>query len=197
MLQTFFTNAVTIFFLMDSIGTIPIFMGLTKDVSAKRRVRMALVASVIAGITVLVFALFGRAILDQFGVSIAALRIGGGLLLLYISFEMIMAGQEMHRGSGETARSITVSPLAIPMLAGPGSMSYAMVAYVNAHGADRLAVISAIVAASAVGAVFLALSGVLTRLLGKEILRGVERLAAILLAIIAAQMIMVGVKAFF
>ena len=196
MMQTFFTDAVTIFFLMDSIGTIPIFMGLTKDVSARRRVRMALAASVIAGITVLVFALFGRAILDQFGVSIAALRIGGGLLLLYISFEMILAGQTMHKGTPET-RSIVVSPLAIPMLAGPGSMSYAMVAYVNARGADRLAVILAIVAASVLGAVLLALAGVLTKLLGKEVLRGVERITAILLAIIAAQMIMVGVKAFF
>lgn len=196
MMQTFFTDAVTIFFLMDSIGTIPIFMGLTKDVSARRRVRMALAASVIAGITVLVFALFGQAILDQFGVSIAALRIGGGLLLLYISFEMILAGQTMHKDTPET-RSIVVSPLAIPMLAGPGSMSYAMVAYVNARGADRLAVILAIVAASVLGAVLLALAGVLTKLLGKEVLRGVERITAILLAIIAAQMIMVGVKAFF
>lgn len=196
MLQTFITNAVTIFFLMDSIGTIPVFMGLTKDTSSRRRVRMALVASIIAGATVLTFALFGRAILNQFGVSIAALRIGGGLLLLYISFEMILAGQTMHKDAPDT-RSIVISPLAIPMLAGPGSMSYAMVAYVNARGADRLAVVLAIVVAAIVGAILLALAGILTRLLGREVLRGLERITAILLAIIAAQMIMVGVRAFF
>lgn len=195
-MQTFLTSAITIFVLMDSIGTIPIFMGLTSHVSPHRRVRMGLMASLIAGVVVLVFALFGQAILNQFGVSIGALRIGGGLLLLYISFEMLFSGQSMYKDALDT-RSIVISPLAIPMLAGPGSMSYAMVAYVNTDTTGRMAVILAIVVASAAGAVLLALAGAITKFLGKEVLRGVERIAAILLSIIAAQMIMLGIHAFF
>lgn len=159
--------------------------------------RMALYASLIAGLIVLVFALFGQEILHQFGLSIGALRVGGGLLLLYISFEMILAGQSMHHTDTPDTRSIVVSPLAIPMLAGPGSMSYAMISYVNADGAGRMAVIMAIIAASAAGAVLLVFASTITRLLGKEALRGLERITAILLAIIAAQMIMVGIKSFF
>ena len=179
-MQTFFTDAITIFFLMDSIGTIPIFISLTKNVSERRRMRMGLYASLIAGVIVLVFALFGQAILDQFGLSIAALRLGGGLLLLYISFEMILAGQSMHHTDTPDTRSIVVSPLAIPMLAGPGSMSFAMISYVNADGAGRIGVILAIIAASIVGAILLAFAGAITKLLGKEVLRGLERITAIL-----------------
>jgi multiple antibiotic resistance protein len=157
---------------------------------------MGLYASLIAGIIVLAFALFGQAILHQFGLSMGALRLGGGLLLLYISFEMIFAGQSMHSDTPDT-RSIVVSPLAIPMLAGPGSMSFAMISFANADAVGRVGVVLAIIAASAVGAILLALAGEITKLLGKEALRGIERITAILLAIIAAQMIMLGIKAFF
>lgn len=195
-MQLFIADTITIFFLMDAIGTIPVFLALTKDNSAAKRMRIAFNASLIAGVIVLGFALFGQTILEHFGLSIGALQVGGGLLLLYIAFEMIFAGQAIYDNATDT-RSVTVSPLAIPMLAGPGSMSFAMIAFVGSSGTGRISVVMAIAAATALGAILLALSSVISKLLGREVIRALEKITAILLAIIASQMIMTGIKSFF
>jgi multiple antibiotic resistance protein len=188
--------AITIFFLMDFIGTIPVFISLTRERAHKEKIRIAVLSSIIAGLIVLIFALLGQAILAHFDLSIEALRVGGGLMLLYIAFEMIFTGQSMYDRATDT-KSIIVSPLAIPMLAGPGSMSFAMISYVDANGFDKMLVLGAVILASLTGACLLSFSAVISRALGKEPIRGLEKITAILLAVIACEMIMSGIKGYF
>jgi multiple antibiotic resistance protein len=195
-MQLLLTTAITIFFLMDFIGTIPVFISLTASKSHKEKMRIAILSSIVAGLLVLLFALLGQSILHRFDLSLEALRVGGGLLLMYIAFEMIFAGQTIYEKSTDTT-NIIVSPLAIPMLAGPGSMSFAMILYVGANSIDKILILLAIVLATIVGALVLTFSVYLSKLLGREPIRGIEKVTAILMAVIASQMIMSGIKGYF
>lgn len=187
--------AIPIFFLMDFIGTIPIFMSLTKDYTPKKRIRVAVLSSFIACVIVLVFAILGEHIMNYFGLSTASLKVGGGVLLMYIAFEMIFSGKTVYEHADKT--NIVVSPLAIPMLAGPGSMSFAMVSFIQLQGSEKVLVPIAILIVFVFGASLLSCSSVLNQILGKEFIRGLGKVTAVLLAVIASEMIMSGIKLYF
>lgn len=180
---------------MDYIGTIPVFISLTNKISKKEQIKTGIQASLIACLIILFFSLGGKSIMDYFGLSIASLKIGGGLLLLYFSFEMIFSGQFFYEKS--YSQNITVSPLAIPMLAGPASMSFAMISFVEAANNEKLLIPIAILIVSIIGSVTLAFSSLINQILGKEFIRALEKLTAIILSVIASQMILDGIKLFF
>lgn len=187
---------IPLFLLMDFVGTIPVFLSLTKNAGRKERTKIAVWSSLIAGLIVAFFAVSGNSILSYFDISIEAVKIGGGLLLLYIAFEMIMSGKLGYENV-EDIKSITVSPLAIPILAGPGSMSFAMISYLGLEGVEKIYFLAAILAVSLAGAIILAVSSRINDLLGKEFMRGFEKIMAIIISFIAVQMIMDGIKAYF
>jgi multiple antibiotic resistance protein len=187
--------AIPLFFLMDFIGTVPVFVSLTRKRTHQNRLHVAIYSSIIAGAVVLLFAVLGEYILGYFELSIAALKVGGGLLLIYMAFEMIFTGQEAYIDSDDS--SLIVSPLAIPMLAGPGSMVFAMIKFLELDGVNKLMIPLAILAVIVVGAATLAVSSYLDKVFGKEFIRGLEKLTAVLLAVIASEMVMEGIKLYF
>lgn len=195
-MNTLFSFVIPLFILMDFIGTIPVFLSLTNHVSSKERFRIAILASLTAGGIVLAFALIGQVILQYFSLSIEAIRVGGGLLLLYIAFEMILSGQSMYAQTGERDH-IIVSPLAIPMLAGPGSMTFAMISWLELPGMEKAYLIGAIAIVSILGAIILSLSTLIHKLLGTALTRGLEKITAVIVSFIALEMIMSGIKQYF
>ena len=188
--------AIPLFILMDFIGTIPVFISLTQGAGQGKRIRIAIFASLLAGAIVLVFALGGNFILSYFSISVEAMKVGGGLLLLYIAFEMILAGQSAYK-EADTKRGVVVSPLAIPMLAGPGSMSFALLAFLGATGLQKVNIILAIAITSIAGAVVLSLSTAIHKFCGEEFTRGLEKVTAVIISFIAVEMIMSGIRAYF
>ncbi|HPF06908.1 MAG TPA: MarC family protein, partial [Spirochaetota bacterium] len=162
------------------------------------RIRIAFSSSVIAGSIVLLFSVLGQEIMTYFYISINAVKVGGGLLLLYIAFQMILSGQLNYENNPpESRRSIIVSPLAIPMLAGPGSMTFGMISYLKLQGAEKFYLITAIVTAVVAGALLLSISAAIDRLLGQEFTKGLEKIMAIIVSFISLEMIMSGVKGYF
>ena len=154
---------VTLVVIMDPLGSAPIFITLTAGRPVAARRRAALEAAAVADGLVVVFALFGRLILDYLHVSVESLTIAGGMLLLLVALQMLR-GEEMAQP--ETA-NVALVPLATPLLAGPGAIAAVMVLtrrYEDAPG--RIGVILGIVAVVVVVAVGLLLADQIARCCG-------------------------------
>ena len=181
------TALVTLLVTLDPPGLAPVFIGLTLGMTRAAKREVALRASIIAFVILAAFALGGRFVLEAIGVTIPAFRIAGGLLLFYIAFDMLFALKAERRSEIATdamaidhIRNIAAFPLAIPLMAGPGSITATMLLADRASGdwftlAGLLAIIALAMAVSFVA--FLAaerISGllgttgsvVLTRMLG-------------------------------
>lgn len=198
MTAKFLSLFIPMFILMDFIGTLPLFISLTKKFSQREKVRIAFSSSAIAGVIVLVFSILGRQIMNYFNISIEAVKVGGGLLLLYIAFQMILTNHSADEKSDPLKlKNITVSPLAIPMLAGPGSMTFGMISYLGLYQWDILYLFASIISAVIIGSILLSASSFIERLLGTEFVRGMEKIMAILVSFIALEMMMSGIKAYF
>jgi len=182
---------VTLVVIMDPLGSAPIFITLTAGRPIAARRRAALEAAAVAGGLVVVFALFGRLILDYLHVSVESLTIAGGMLLLLVALQMLR-GEEMTQP--ETA-NVALVPLATPLLAGPGAIAAVMVLtrrYEDAPG--RIGVILAIVAVVVVVAVGLLLADQIARLLRPSVIQLLTRVLGLLLSAIAVQFIIDAVK---
>ena len=136
--------------IVDPVGLVPLFLGITANRSDAERKRIARNAVLLAGVIIILFGLGGRPLLDYLGVSIDALRIAGGVLLFKLAFDMILAHRERtteaERDEAEEADDVTVFPLAIPLLAGPGAFATVLVFVARADGqADYLGVLLAAV----------------------------------------------------
>jgi multiple antibiotic resistance protein len=155
-----------------------------------------------------VFALFGQPILNQFGVSLAALQVAGGIILLMIALEMTLAKRpgatklsakesEEAESKAEAHAEITVFPLATPLLAGPGAMTSAIVLAAGTKGELKLlaSVVAAIVAVMIVTLVFLLLAQEVHRIIGVTARKVIVRVFGVLLAAIAVQSIFNGIAA--
>ncbi len=198
MTAKFLSIFIPMFILMDFIGTIPLFITLTKKYSQRDKIRIAFTASVIAGTIVLIFSILGRQIMNYFNISLEAVKVGGGLLLLYIAFQMILSNHSSDEKSDPVKlRNITVSPLAIPMLAGPGSMAFGMISYLSLYGWDKLYLFISLLTAVIIGSLLLSASSFIEKLLGTEFVKGMEKIMAVLVSFIALEMIMNGVKSYF
>jgi multiple antibiotic resistance protein len=123
----------TIFFVVDPIGLVPIFISMTQADPPEKRVSIARRASIAAGLILLVFAIFGKIIFSAFGITLAAFRIAGGVLLWFIAMDMVRARTTRVKTTPEEEQEgiekedVALIPLALPMLAGPGSISTVMV----------------------------------------------------------------------
>jgi len=171
---------VTLVVIMDPLGSAPIFITLTAGRPVAARRRAALEAAAVAGGLVVVFALFGRLILDYLHVSVESLTIAGGMLLLLVALQMLR-GEEMAQP--ETAN------------AGPGAIAAVMVLtrrYEDAPG--RIGVIVGIVAVVVVVAVGLLLADQIARLLRPSVIQLLTRVLGLLLSAIAVQFIIDAVK---
>jgi multiple antibiotic resistance protein len=193
--KLFGETIVTLFVIMDPPGTLPVFLALTSSMPAVRRVRAARQAVVVSLLVIVLFAIFGQALLDYLGVSLPALKAAGGLLLLLIALELLTGRQQ----DPEKTEGVNIAfvPLGTPLLAGPGAIVATMV-FVNRSdsGADRFAVALGIVAVHLVLYLTMRFAGVLHRLLRDSGVTLVTRIAGLLLSAIAVQLVADAVRAF-
>jgi multiple antibiotic resistance protein len=189
--RAFVEAFVTLVVIMDPVGSAPIFISLTAGRSPAARRRAALEAAGAAGGVVVVFALFGRLILDYLHVSVESLTIAGGLLLLLVALQMLR-GEDMAQPN---TANVALVPLATPLLAGPGAIAAVMVLtrrYEDAPG--MIGVLLAIVAVVVVVAVGLMLADRIARLVPPSAIQLLTRVLGLLLAAIAVQFIVDAIK---
>jgi multiple antibiotic resistance protein len=196
---------VTLLVVVDPVGLVPAFLAVTEGLSAKSRREVALRACLIAGAILIGAALVGDWLLRQLGITLPAFRIAGGLLLFAVAFEMVLGlrlrrdAKDAEQAVEENARDMAAFPLAIPLMAGPGAITATIL--LAGQAAYRLAWLAAllmvvIVAMAACLASFLAAQriGKLLGVTGNVVL---SRLLGVILAALAVQYIVDGVRAAF
>ncbi len=194
--QLFFSTFFTLFVILDPPGLLPVFLGLTRTASARERNSVAWRATVVALAVIAGFALFGRYILAYLHITVASMQVSGGLLLGLVAFELLM-GKSDGELNLEPQRHVSVVPIGIPLLAGPGSIVAMMVAVDRADGLAGYATLAAaLTAAMAAVWLFLRFASGIRRFLGDAGTTLLSRIAGMLLAAIAVQMIVDGVLGF-
>ncbi|WJH39948.1 MarC family protein [Aliirhizobium terrae] len=190
---------------LDPPGLAPVFLGLTVGMTAAQRRQVALRGSIIAFGILTVFALFGAGVLGLLGISMGAFRIAGGLLLFWISFEMVFERrQERKEKTSQAAvtidhlRDLAVFPLAIPLIAGPGAIS-ATVLLAGTFTApfDRALLIGVLALMMVTLYLTLLLAEKLDRFLGVTGRAILTRLLGVILAALSVQFVVDGVRAAF
>jgi multiple antibiotic resistance protein len=193
--QLFVEGFVTLFVIMDPPGTIPLFLALTANLRPGERRRAAWQAVAVSLAVIVAFALFGQAILNYLNISLAALQGAGGLLLLLVALELLTGKLDDPQTS--QGGNIAMVPLGTPLLAGPGAIVATMVFVQGSDDLpDFLAIGLAIMAVHLVMWAFLRYSVVIRRLLKDSGILLVSRIAGLLLAAIAVQLVAEAVRAF-
>lgn len=193
--QLFGEAFVTLFVIMDPPGTVPIFLALTGTLRTAERNRAALVAVLVALGVIVAFAVFGQAILDYLGISLPALQTAGGLLLLLVALQLLTG--ELDDPTTPATGNVAMVPLGTPLLAGPGAIVATMVFVQRSdEAADYLAVAAAIVAVHLLLWIFMRFSAVILRVLRESGILLLTRIAGLLLAAIAVQLVADAVRAF-
>lgn len=203
--ELFLSAFVTFFVVIDPPGCAPIYAGLTKGASAAQARAMALRATWIASIILLIFALFGKELLAALHIELNSFRIAGGLMLFFIAFDMVFEKRTQRRESRAEKiaatpeiEDVSVFPMAMPMLAGPGAIAAVMLLMNEADGwPEKLEVLAALGAVLAITAAALVAAGPLIRLLGDKVEAVITRLLGVLLAALAAQYVIDGLKGSF
>ena len=202
MIELFGSALVTFLVIIDPPGCAPIFASLTRGATAADRRSMAIRSCVIAWIILMFFALLGRPMLNALGISLASFRIAGGILLFYIAVEMVFERRTQRRegraqsieGTPE-AQDISVFPMAMPMIAGPGSIASAMLWVSRAEKPTHIAVVlAAITVVIVLTLVTLLAAGPLMRLIGEKIETVITRILGVILAALAAQFVIDGLR---
>ncbi|WP_020592291.1 MarC family protein [Kiloniella laminariae] len=198
------TAFVTLFVIIDPLGLLPIFIGLTQGSNAAHKRRMALKGTLIGGCILVFFALFGDRFLDLLGVSLSAFRISGGVMLFIIALEMVFDKRTQRRehnagelkGAKKTHEDISVFPLAIPLISGPGAIASVML-LMSANKNDLLAqgvVFAVLAGVLGLCLILFLLAGRLEKLVGDTITHVISRVLGIVLAALAVQYILDGLK---
>lgn len=212
MTELFLSAFVTLFVVIDPLGCGPIFAGLTSGASDAHRRVMAVRSTLVAAVVLILFALVGRPFLQVLGIGLDAFRIAGGIMLFLIALEMVFEKRTQRRteraegvvrDAAEAHRPIehedvSVFPMAIPMIAGPGSIATVMLMMARAHDWEQTAVVmAALVAVMLLMLVSLLGALVLMRLLGARLEATISRLLGVILAALATQFVIDGLKASF
>ena len=201
MIETASLALATFFATISPIDIAPVFAALTANRTQKYKRLMAIRATLIATIILLVFALVGELLLASLGISLAALRTSGGILLLLIGIDMVFA-----RSSGITStteeedqeatlkQDISIFPIATPLIAGPGAMGAAILLMANAEGdlALQAVVIGSLLAILLLTGITLLLAGKIQHMLGVTGMNVISRVIGVLLAALAVQFIFDG-----
>jgi len=205
MLELFLSAFVTLFVVIDPPGCAPIYAGLTTDASPKHRRDMALRACAIAGLILLFFLLVGQDLLAALHIELDAFRIAGGIMLFLIALDMVFEKRtqrreeraEKVRGTPEI-EDVSVFPMAMPMLAGPGAIASVMLLESTADSVTgTLVVLAALAAVLLLTLLALLAASPLMRLFGARVEAVLTRLLGVLLAALAAQYVIDGVRGSF
>jgi multiple antibiotic resistance protein len=200
----FFVQAlVTIFVAVEPVALVPAFAALTARMEAAERRRTAVNATLIAGGVLIVFAIAGRAVLDALGIGLPAMRIAGGLLLLLLAIDMVFARESGLRSTTATEQAetltrhdVTVFPLAVPLIAGPAATTAMVLLMGEAKGsiARQALVLAILCGVLGVALLVMLAASRLMRSLGVTGVNVVTRVLGILLAALAVQFMLDGLK---
>ena len=205
MLDLFISAFVTFFVVIDPPGCAPIYASLTKGATEAQRRSMAIRAALIAAGILLVFALFGEQLLGALHIELNSFRIAGGVMLFLIAIDMVFEKRTERREDRaqkiiETPEieDVSVFPMAMPMIAGPGSIASVMLLMSQNEGLDRsIIVLSALGAVLVLTLLALVAAGPIMRVLGSKAEAVITRLLGVLLAALAAQFIIDGLRVSF
>ncbi|MBV9380967.1 MAG: NAAT family transporter [Streptosporangiaceae bacterium] len=196
-MKFFWEAFVTLVVITDPPGIVPVFLGLTRGQPAAARARLAWQAAVVAFGVIVAFALFGRQILVYLQVGLPALQGAGGLLLLLVSLQLLTGTSEEPTSQQRARANVAFVPLGTPLLAGPGAIVATMLFVQRADGvADYTVIGLGILAVMVIVWLVLRFSGVIVRLLRPGGIEVLTRIAGLLLAAIAVQLIADAVGAF-
>jgi len=193
---------VTMLVVVDPVGLVPTFLALTDGVSRKFRREIALRACLIAGAILIGTALIGDWLLRNLGISLPAFRIAGGLLLFVVAFEMVLglrlkhSTQDAEQAAEEHFHNMAAFPLAIPLMAGPGAITATILLAGQAQFRPEWLAVLMVALLVAIGACFLCFAGGdrIARLLGVTGNVVLSRLLGVILAALAVQYVVDGVR---
>jgi len=194
---------VTLLVVVDPVGLVPTFIGITDGLSDSLRREVGLRAALIAGAILIGAALIGNWLLSVLAISLSAFRIAGGLLLFSVATEMVLGvrmrreGEVAEQAMEEHARNIAAFPLAIPLMAGPGAITAMVLLAGRTEGSSLLLALLIAVAALVPAACYLAFLSAsrLGRILGVTANNVLSRLLGVLLAALAVQYVVDGIRA--
>jgi len=206
MLDLFTSAFVTLFVVIDPPGCAPIYAGLSAGASRAQAIAMAARACLIATGILIVFALFGEDLLGALHVELNAFRIAGGIMLFLIALDMVFEKRTQRREERAEkikanhpppeVEDVSVFPMAMPMLAGPGSIATMMLLTSRAQGTQQTAIVlGAMLTVMVLSFLALAAAGPIMRVLGDKVEAVITRLLGVLLAALAAQYVIDGLKA--
>ena len=202
MIELFTSAFITLLVIIDPPGCAPIFASLTRGADQAHRRRMAMRSAAVAWSILIFFAFLGEPMLRTLGISLASFRLAGGIMLFMIALDMVFEKRTERReerakeieGTPE-ADDISVFPMAIPMIAGPGSIASVMLLVGRADGVAQWAVVlGAMTLVILLTLLALLASGPLMRLIGVKIEAMITRILGVILAALAAQFVIDGLK---
>jgi multiple antibiotic resistance protein len=201
-IELYISSLITFFVVIDPPGCAPIYAGLSAGASTLQKRAMAMRAVGVAAAILFVFALFGEALLKGLGISLASFRIAGGIMLFLIALEMVFEKRTERRedraakvANDPEVEDVSIFPMAMPMIAGPGSIASVMLLMSRNSGIERSAVVlGAMVTILLLTLVALLAAGPIMRILGAKIEAVITRLLGVLLAALAVQFVLDGLS---
>ncbi len=202
-----FINSFILFFVtIDTIGNIPFFLSLTEDAKIKQRNQIAIKSIVIAFFIMITFAYAGRYLLEAIDVSLDSLKIAGGIILMFLAIDILFEKRKKRREKRveealdeQSFDEIIVFPIAIPFIAGPSALTTVILLIGNysINTEFQIPVILALIAALVVSLILMIGASFIVKFIPKQILHATARVMAFILAALATQFIIDGIKASF
>lgn len=195
-LFTFSISVLTAFFaIMNPIANTPIFIGLVDGQNSKQKKKTAKTACITAFLIVTAFIILGKYIFEAFGITIPAFKITGGILLFYVGFEMLQSQKsKINHNHTEVDESIAISPLAIPILAGPGTIVTAMNFVTDGDYLHIGILITGFALMIGLTYLFFNLSDKVVSFLGTNLITVIRKIMGLILAIMGTGMAIEGIK---
>ena len=206
MFATFINSFILFFITIDTIGNLPFFLSLTEDAKFKKRTRIAIKSTIIAFFILIAFAYIGRYLLEALGVTLDSLKIAGGIILMFIAIDILFEKRKIRREKKveqaldeKNYDEIVVFPIAIPFIAGPSTLASIILLIGNYANSPefQIPVILALVAALIVSLILMIGGSYIVKYLPKQFLHITARVMAFILAALATQFVIDGIKASF
>jgi len=206
MTAVFINSFILLFVAIDTIGNIPFFLSLTEEAKIKQRNKIAIKSIIIAFFIMITFAYAGRYLLDAIGVSLDSLKIAGGIILMILAIDILFEKRKTRREKRveealdeKNFDDIIVFPIAIPFIAGPAALTTIILLIGNytINTEFQIPVILALIAALVVSLILMIGANFIVKFMPKQILHATARVMAFILAALATQFIIDGIKASF
>ena len=188
------TTFATLIVILDPMGLMPVFLGLTSKLSRTAQRKAAFQASLVSFGVILTFAFLGQQILRALHISMESLKLSGGVLLFLVAMELLTSSDMEQPDTGDDAVNVALVPLGIPLLAGPGAIVAVMVSMAQAQTVGSIVgVVGAVVATHVVIWLSVRFALGLSRFLGTGGIMLLTKISGVLLAAIATELVMGGV----